>query len=161
MKVTAEGERDEELFDKFMCYCKTGGADLQTSIDAAENKIPQVSSALKETEEKLAQAKADLKSAQTARRDAKSAIAEATEIREREAAAYAKTSTDFETNIAAMGKAITALEKGAAGAFLQTQAASRIRQLTITVDMNSMDRGCIPPDPGRLQNSAANDHSGH
>merc|ERR1719198_216124 len=131
-KVQAEGERDEELFNKFMCYCKTGGGDLAKSIDAAENKIPQVESALKETQEKEKQAKADLKAAQTARSDAKKAIAEATEIREKEAAAYAKASSDFKQNIAAMGKAITALEKGAAGAFLQTQAASKLRQLTIS-----------------------------
>merc|ERR1719181_725890 len=85
-KVQAEGERDEELFDKFMCYCKTGGGDLAKSIDAAENKIPQVESALKETQEKEAQAKADLKNAQTARRDAEAAVAQATEIRKKEAA---------------------------------------------------------------------------
>jgi len=26
--ITAEGEKEKELFDKFMCYCQTGSADL-------------------------------------------------------------------------------------------------------------------------------------
>jgi len=142
-KVVAEGERDASLFDKFMCYCKTGGATLGKSIDAAENKIPQVGSALKEAQEKEAQAKADLKNAQTARSDAKGAVAEATSLREKEASAYAKVSSDFSANIAAMGKAIAALEKGAAGAFLQTQAASTLRKLSLTVDMSSTARDVL------------------
>jgi len=142
-KVAAEGERDEKLFEAYMCYCKTGGGDLQKSIDAADNKIPQVQSALKEAQEKEVQAKADLKNAQTARSDAKSAIAEATAIREKEAATYAKVSSDFSQNIAAMGKAIAALEKGAAGAFLQTQAAVTLRKLSVTVDMSSTARDML------------------
>jgi len=142
-KVTAEGERDQKLFDTFMCYCKTGGGDLQKSIDAAENKIPQVESALKEGQEKEAQAKSDLANAQDARREAKSAVAQATEIREKEAATYAKVSSDFKQNIAAMGKAIDALEKGAGGSFLQTRAASTLRRLTITVDMSSTSRDML------------------
>jgi len=28
IKVTAEGEKEKELFDKFMCYCKTSGETL-------------------------------------------------------------------------------------------------------------------------------------
>merc|ERR1719281_1601195 len=55
-KVEAEGKRDEELFEKYMCYCKTGKGSLEGSIASAETKIPQVESALKETEEKEAQA---------------------------------------------------------------------------------------------------------
>jgi len=27
-KITAEGEKEKELFDKFMCYCQTGAGEL-------------------------------------------------------------------------------------------------------------------------------------
>jgi len=55
--VAAEGEKETKLFEEFMCYCKTGTDDLKTSIDAAENKNPQVKSALEEAGAALAQLK--------------------------------------------------------------------------------------------------------
>merc|ERR1719161_1630472 len=47
-KITAEGKKEDELFDKFMCYCKTGGSTLGTSIAEAEAKVPAVGSDLEE-----------------------------------------------------------------------------------------------------------------
>merc|ERR1719188_2893302 len=42
--VEAEAEKEKELMEKFLCYCKTGSGDLQSSIDAAEAKITQLTS---------------------------------------------------------------------------------------------------------------------
>jgi hypothetical protein len=36
-KVAEEGKKEEELFDKFMCYCKNGKGALQASIETAKN----------------------------------------------------------------------------------------------------------------------------
>merc|ERR1719478_1942072 len=47
-KVRAEGEKEEELFEKFMCYCETSSATLGKSIEDAKTKIPQVESDIKE-----------------------------------------------------------------------------------------------------------------
>jgi len=141
-KITAEGERDEELFEKFMCYCKSGTGDLATSIGAAETKTPKVQAALGEATAQKTQLEADLTQHKADRADAKEAIATATGLREKEAAAYAKESGDYSTNIAAMGKAIAALEKGATG-FLQTSAASVIRKLTVEMDISSTDRDVL------------------
>merc|ERR1719487_720639 len=141
-KVKAEGERDEDLFEKYMCYCKNGAGQLESSIGAAETKIPQVDSSIKEAEALHASLDADLKQHKSDRAAAKDAIAKATAIREKEAATFAKDSSDAKTNIAAMGKAIVALEKGATG-FLQTSAASVLRRLSIEMDISSTDRDMI------------------
>merc|ERR1719235_910840 len=98
---------------------------------------------IKETDAALKQAKIDLKSAQESRAAAKAAVAKATSIREKEAAAFAKTSSEFKTNIAAMKKATAAISKGMGGAFLQTASASVIKQLSITMDISSIDRDMI------------------
>ncbi|CAK0852361.1 unnamed protein product [Prorocentrum cordatum] len=65
--VKAEGEKEKDLFDKFMCYCKTGTGDLTTSISAAETKISTLtadtasaSSAKDSTESVLAQSRRQL-----------------------------------------------------------------------------------------------------
>jgi len=139
-KVSAEGVKEQELFDKFMCYCKNGKGALEASVAAAVSKNEALIASIKETESQLTQAKADLKSAQTSRAEAKAAVAKATGLREKEAAAFAKESSELKTNIAAMQKATAAIEKGAGGAFLQTSTASVLKQLSITVDLSSIDR---------------------
>jgi len=128
-KVEAEGEKEKELFDKFMCYCKSSGGDLQSSIADAETKVSELPSAVEEAEGQLGQLKEDLKQAQTERAAAKAAIAEATSLRAKEADSFSTLSTDLKTNIAALGKAVAAIEKGTGGAFLQTQAAQVLRSL--------------------------------
>merc|ERR1719183_3425341 len=106
-KVTAEGEKEKELFDKFMCYCKNAGGTLGKSIADAEAKVPTVTADIEEAEAKLKQDKEDLKSAQTDRAAAKAAMAEATTIREKEAAEFAKEKAELSANIDAMTKATT------------------------------------------------------
>jgi len=140
-KIAAEGKKEEELYDKFACYCQTGSGDLTASISAAEAKVPAVTSALEETKEKLAQTKIELKQAQVDRAAAKEAMAEATALREKEAKAFAAEKTEYDTNIAALQKAISAIEKGMAGGFLQTPAAKVIRQLALSSqDMVDVER---------------------
>jgi len=141
-KITAEGERDEALFDKFMCYCKTGTGDLEVSIQAAETKIPEVESALEAAKAATGGLTEQLKQHKADRAAAKEALAKATALREKEAAAFAKESSEDKTNLAAMKKAIAALEKGV-GSFLQTESAAVLRKLTIDMDISSMDRDVL------------------
>merc|ERR1719446_385406 len=130
-KVEAEGEKEKELFDKYMCYCKNAGGTLAKSIADAETKGPELVSAIEEGIGKLAQLKDDLKAHQNDRAAAKSAMAAATALREKENAAYEATKTDLETNLAALAKATAAIEKGAGGAFLQTEAASVLKNFVM------------------------------
>merc|ERR1719192_1462421 len=88
--VEAEGEKEKKLFEEFMCYCKTGTNDLTASIDAAESKLPQVSSALEKAEATKVQLEKDLKQHKANVVDAKQTMATAKALREKEAAAFAK-----------------------------------------------------------------------
>jgi septal ring factor EnvC (AmiA/AmiB activator) len=128
-KVVAEGEKETDLFDKYMCYCKTSGGDLSKSISDAETKIPELESAIKEAEAKKAQLDEDVKQHQADRAAAKAAMAEATALREKEAAAYAKESSEESANIAACEQAYTAIEKGMGAAFLQSRSANRVLRI--------------------------------
>jgi len=139
-KVEDEGKKEEELFDKFMCYCKNGKGSLQSSIEQAKQTNEQLKSSIEETGATLKQMKADLKTAQSDRADAKAAVAKATSLREKEAAAFATESGELKTNIAATKKATAAIEAGAGGAFLQTATASTLKQLSINMDLSSVDR---------------------
>jgi chromosome segregation ATPase len=142
-KVEAEGEKEQVLFDKYMCYCKTGGADLSKSIGDADTKVPQLASDIKESEAKLSQLKEDLKQHQVDRSAAKQAVADATALRTKEAAAYAKESNEASATIAAVSSAVKALENGMAGGFLQTRSAAVLRKLADKQDMDGEDRQAL------------------
>lgn len=141
-KVEEEGKRDEELFEKFMCYCKDGIPKLEKSIADATEKIPQLKSSIEETKALILQLKAELKQHKKDRKEAEDAVAKATSLREKEAAAFAKESGDQKTNLDAITKAIAALEKGM-GNFLQTASAATLRKLTVEIDINSSDRDIL------------------
>jgi len=139
-KIEKQAEKKEAVYDKFMCYCENSDKFLGSSIAAAENKIPQLQSGIKSQIAEKAQLEADLTAHKSDRAAAKGAIAKATSLRAKDAASFLKESTDLQTNIDALGKAIPALEKGMGGGFLQTSAASVIRELSISMDMSSVDR---------------------
>jgi len=130
-KITAEGEKEKELFDKFNCYCQNGDEALAKSISEAETKAPQVSSDIEEGEAQVAQLKSDLKSHQTDRAAAKAAMAEATAIRAKEAGEFASLKAELDANLAALAKATAAIEKGMSGSFLQTNEAQVLKRLVL------------------------------
>merc|ERR1719461_1531735 len=139
-KVLEEGKEEKELYEKYMCYCKTGTADLSKSIGDAETKIPQVTKALEEAKALKTQLESEIAEHTADRAEAKETVAKSTALRQKESAAFAKFSSEHQTNILALRAAIAAIEKGASGSFLQTSGAARLRRLTIDMDMSSMDR---------------------
>merc|ERR1719387_2872861 len=138
-KVTAEGKKEEELYHKFMCWCETGADDLEKAIQDAETKIPQLESSIKELEAAKGQLAADIEQAKKDKAEAKIALAQGKALREKEHAAFLKESGDMKTNLDALTKAIAAIEKGMAGSFLQTGAATVLRRLTLSLSMTEAD----------------------
>merc|ERR1719478_2110110 len=127
-KIIAEGEKEKELYEKFMCYCKSSGGALGKSIADANTKIPEVQS--------------DIEADKAA---AKTAMAEATAVREKEAAAFASEKAGLDSDVSAMLKAVAALEKGMTGGFLQTSAANVLRQIAMSssAHISSYDRDML------------------
>jgi len=140
-KVEEEGEAEKKLYDKFICYCKSGGKDLETSIGAAEEKVSTLPSEITAAEERLAQLKDDIKQHQTDRAAAKRTMQKATAVRDKEAAEFAKLKAEADSNMVAVAKAIIALEKGLGAGFLQTSAARDLRTFVVNkADVPDVDR---------------------
>merc|ERR1719388_74658 len=142
-KVEAEGKAQKELFDKYMCYCKSSGEELGKSIADAETNIPQLESDIKEAEATKSTLDSDLVRHKQERTDAKGAIDKATAMREKDAAAFLKESTEDKSNLEALKKALAAIEKGMAGSFLQTATAGLLRRMTLSMDMSAADRDML------------------
>merc|ERR1719506_1946554 len=139
-KVSAEGKKAEAIYDKFMCYCDNADTLLGGAITAAENKIPQLESAIGGDLAEKTQLEADIKKHKADQVAAKEAVAKATALREKEATAFAKESGDLKTNLDALAKAIPAIQQGMGGAFLQTTSAAAVRDLSVSMGMSNVDR---------------------
>jgi chromosome segregation ATPase len=136
-KVEIEAEREKELYEKFMCYCKNSGGDLSKSIADGEAKVPQLGAEIEAAEAKKKQYEEDLKQHQADRAAGKQAMSEAKAIREKEAKAYAKNEATLKGDINALNAAIKAISSGMSGNFLQTRGA-RILQRLLIVKQDSM-----------------------
>jgi len=130
-KVAEEGKKAEALYEKFMCYCKTGVDDLTKSIEDAETRIPALESAVEEAAGKTAQLEKDFKAHQEDRQAAETSMAEAMAIRGKEAAEFSKESAEAKANLAALDKATAAIAKGTGESFLQTSTASAVKAMAM------------------------------
>lgn len=142
-EVAAEGEKDEELNDKFVCYCKKSEEALEKTSGEAGDRIPQLEAEIETAESSKAQLDQDLEAHKADRTAAKEAIGSATAQREKEAASYADESSELKTNVDACGKALSALRDGMAGSFLQSAAAGSLRTLMETRSMDSYSQGAL------------------
>merc|ERR1719408_613430 len=111
-KIASEAEKETELYEKYMCYCKTSGSTLAKSIADAEAKVKELGPAIEEAEAQMKQLKEDVEAHKADRAAAKAAMAKATAIREKEAAAFAEDNAQLLSWLAAIEKAVAALEKG-------------------------------------------------
>merc|ERR1719316_1993252 len=123
-EVKADGEKDEETTEKFLCYCQNNDKTLADGITELEQKIPQIESEIKGASAFALRVDVEIAQHKKDREDAKAAVESATAQREKEAAEFAKLSGDLKANIAACDKAITAISKGMEGSFLQSGAAT-------------------------------------
>jgi hypothetical protein len=139
-EIETDGEKDEEMHEKYICYCETNLKKLVDGVAALEDEIPQIEASIEEAVSTKAQLEADLVKHKKDREDAKAAIADATAQREKEKAAFDAEDAEDKANIAACGKAIKAIEKGMAGGFLQSSAATTLKNIVINRDMDRYAR---------------------
>merc|ERR1719451_171071 len=122
-EIEAEGEKEEEAFEKFMCYCDGNTDSMKASVEEGLQKAAELSSKLEALKAEKAQLEQELKDHQSSRETAKQDQEKAASLREKEAAEFQASAADMSTNIEAMKGAIAALEKGMA--FVQMGASQK------------------------------------
>merc|ERR1719298_83338 len=127
--VEDEGKKEQDMFDKFMCYCSGGEGALEASIKEGQAQIEQLTAAIERGTAEKSQLDQDVATHKSDREGAEKTIKESTAMREKEAAEYAATSGEMKSNIEAMGGALAALKKGLSAAMLQTSAGQTLRNI--------------------------------
>merc|ERR1719440_1361027 len=124
--VEAEGEKEKELFDKFMCYCNNGAGALDASIQTAASQIESLTGKVEAETAQKSQFTQDVAQHKTDRAEAEKTIKESTAMREKEAAEFASSSGEMKANVEAMCGALAALKKGLSASLLQTSTGSML-----------------------------------
>jgi len=119
-EIEAEGEKEQGLFDKFMCFCEGNTDGMSASVEKASQDIVELKSKLEAEKAEKTQLDQELVQHKLDREKAKGDLEQATSIREKEHAEYAAATGDLDTNLQAMTAAVAALEKGMGESFLQS-----------------------------------------
>jgi len=141
-EIETEGEKEDDLYKKFECYCSGNTGNLSKAAEDASAQIEELSAKVKaETAEKsttVAELKAHKKDRATATQDLEKAMS----IRKKENETYVKESGETKVNIDQTKGAVKSLESGmGASSFIQTPVASVLKTLASSVEnVDSSDR---------------------
>jgi predicted nucleic acid-binding Zn-ribbon protein len=130
-KVEADGREEQQVYDKFACWCeKTTGRkakDIQTAkehIEELSEEIKKRKGQLGSLSAELAQLKKDINSNEQSQKDANS-------LRKKEHGKYAQTKDEMEEAIGALEKAINALSGAGMASLVSTEA----RMMDVAADL--------------------------
>jgi len=132
-EISHEGEKEKELFDKFMCYCSGSDQELKAGAANAKAQIASLTARLKSETSEKTQLAQELVAHANDRSGATKDLEESAALRKKDAGEHASAAGDLRANIAAMGNAIPALQKGlGASALMQMPGSDRLASLLDT-----------------------------
>jgi len=137
-EIEAQGEKEEDLYNKFMCYCDGNTDGMSKAASDAGQKITELKSQLEAEKAEKSQLDQELIQHKTDRESAKNDLATASGIRDKEHAQYVADAGDSKANLDALTGAIAALEKGM-GSFLQLSTGRQARLTTLVQSSNAID----------------------
>merc|ERR1719359_1867552 len=90
-EIEAEGKKEKELFEKFMCFCSSNGGDLTEAAEKAKAAIEELGAKLKAETAEKSQTEQELVDHKVDREAAKKDLSEATSLRAKETAEFEAT----------------------------------------------------------------------
>lgn len=114
-EIEVEGAKEKDLFDKFMCFCENGAADLLKSANDAKAENEAATSKHDADVSEKSTLEQDIKNHQSDLENAEADLNKATQIRDKEKAEYDETVATKSASADALGRAIPAIEKGMGG----------------------------------------------
>eukprot|EP00913_Durusdinium_trenchii_P007939 g7445.t1 len=128
-KIEEEGETEKDLYDKFMCHCKSELADFNKGKAAFEAAVPKLESDISATEAQISQLTQEIEAKRADEVATKDSMQRASVEREKdleqEHDVYVDDVTVLKADIGAISEALPVLEEATAGAFVQTGSDAR------------------------------------
>jgi len=139
-EVQDANKHDQELNEKFVCYCSTNDGELSSETAELRARIPMLEADIERTQGEKARLDQELVAHQQTRVDAKSAIDKSTAQREKEAEEFAAESAELKGNVASCNAAQEALHKGLTSMFLQGNNGAALRKVMLTRQAANLNR---------------------
>jgi len=121
-----EAEADQEIYDKMACWCTTNDKEKTAAIEAAEQRIAQLTASIEEGTAKSAQLSTEIKNLEKEVAANQQALAKATALRQKQLAEFNGEEKDLLQSIGALKSAITVLSKHHPNSLLQADSESMI-----------------------------------
>jgi hypothetical protein len=133
-KTEQEGEEQEEMFNKFMCYCNTNTQKLTSSLADSKQKVSDLETAIESDSAEQKQVEEELKQHKSERSAASDAVEQGTSMRKKDNAAFESEQADLQANLKAMSAALAAIEKGTSSSFLQSDSGAVFKRIVDSSD---------------------------
>merc|ERR1719393_400375 len=117
--MEAEGEKDQEIYDKMACWCDTNDKEKNKSIGEAEVRLKELTSAIEDATANSARLNTEIKNLEKEVAANQEALDKATALRQKQLAEFNAEEKDLLQSISALKSAITVLSKHNGGGFLQ------------------------------------------
>lgn len=111
-QLDEEGEREQELFDKFMCYCTENTKKLTDGIALSESKISDLESSQESNTAEKERVDQEIAQVTSEVEDNQNAMNTAAAVRKKESAEHDAETADLKSTLSSLNKAIPALENG-------------------------------------------------
>jgi hypothetical protein len=110
-EIEAEGVKEKELYDKFMCFCDGNNEEMKKSIEDMKVKIETYASSVESEKAEKVQLEQDLIKHEADKAAAIADLGKSTALRNKEKAEFDEDLADQQTNLAGVSSAIPALKK--------------------------------------------------
>lgn len=153
-EITAEVEKEKEMYEKFQCYCKQNSGSLDAKTKEAAALIKKTKAEVESLTGQKKQLKEELKKHKKERKQAEADLKAATKKRAEEKAKYDEATKEQRKTLSDLDKAIAALEKGMGKAFLQTGAARYLKTISESSAVQNLDMAAQEQLSSFLQSGA-------
>merc|ERR1719310_127433 len=117
--MEAEGEKDQEIYDKMACWCDTNDKEKNKAIGEAETRLKDLTSAIEELTASSARLNTEIKNLEQEVAANQEALDKATALRKKQLAEFNAEEKDVLQSISALKSAITVLAKHQGGSLLE------------------------------------------
>jgi len=121
-EIEKEGEEEKELYDKFMCHCKSELADFNKGKDEFEGAVPKLKAEIEATQAQISQLAEEIKAQKAEEAQAVGSMESATGRRDKEHEHFEDEVSELKVDISAIDNALPALDQAmhTGGALLQS-----------------------------------------
>ena len=119
-KIEQEGESEKDLYDKFMCHCKSELEDFNKGKAEFEAAVPKLESDISTAEAQISQLTQEIDTQREEEAATIDSMKRAGVEREKEHTVYVDEVTELKGDIGSIDQAIPALDEATSGAFVQT-----------------------------------------